>query len=87
MTDNHRIKVHSGEMEDVADHAAFFMEVQKKLWKIVNGTNMERIIIKLLRRHVSWVNLLIQKTGYGNSTTKTITMTRAMRTSMRPTTA
>ena len=28
-----------------------------------------------------------KKTGYGNSTTKTTTMTRAMRTSMRPTTA
>ena len=33
------------------------------------------------------VYLLIQKIGYGNSTTKTTTMTRAMRTNMRPTTA
>ena len=33
------------------------------------------------------VYLLLQETGYGNSTTKTTTMTQALRTSMRPTTA
>ena len=39
------------------------------------------------RRGVQRVHLLLQKTGNGNSTTETITTTRAMRPSMRPTTA
>ena len=62
--------------------------VSKLIWcKSYSDNSVTANAVYCHRRGVLRVYLQIQKTGYGNTTTKTITMTRAMKTSMRPTTA